>query len=299
MPQLGKISVSQEFRDLVSKAIEHALSAVREAEALVPFVMTLEDGEDRFYRLAGEDMSAVQDMLQNIVSGGGKGAAVDAYAFAWDVLVSTKEGETDQDAILVEGAERGAAEGVLVMQPYRKAGAGAEFGPQGAIEVVGHPRPRFQGARTDPATMKARFTDEEWERLKLAPYLVFFTVAAADGDLDSDEIDMLAKILSNAPAFSDDLLRALLMSTRDDALAMVQSLAAERKDVKAELPAVAAIVDKKMSAAEAESFKKSLFFVGAQVASASGQGIFGPDSKVSEGEAEAIALIAMLLDVEM
>jgi hypothetical protein len=167
------------------------------------------------------------------------------------------------------------------------------------MEVVGHPRPRFQGARVDPDTMKERFSDEEWKRLVLAPYLVFFTVAAADGDLDSEEIDMLAQILSNAPAFSDDLLRALLMTTRDDALSIIESLVSEPKDVKTELPAIAALVDKALPAAEAESFKKSLFFVGAQVASASGEGIFGPDSKVSEGEANALALIATLLNVEM
>lgn len=297
MPQLGNISVSQEFLDLVTKAVEHALHSVSGGEMLVPFVMTLEHGTDHLYRLAAEDMNAVQRMLHEIVTG--EETAVDAYAFAWDVLVSAKQGDEKQDAILVEGAEKGAAEGVLVVQPYQKAEAGAEFGPLGSMEVVGHPRPRFQGARVDPDEMKGRFSEEEWKKLVLAPYLVFFTVAAADGDLDSEEIDMLAEILSNAPAFSDDLLRALLMSTRDDALSIVESLVSEPKDAKTELPAVAAIVDKTMSAAEAESFKRSLFFVGAQVASASGEGIFGPDSKVSEGEANAIALIAMLLDVEM
>lgn len=297
MPQLGKISVSQEFKDLVTKAVKHALHSVSDGEVLIPFVMTLQDGEDHLYRLAAEDMNAVQQMLHEIVTG--EETAVDAYAFAWDVLVSTKEGDEKQEAILVEGAEKGAAEGVLMMQLYQKADEGTEFGPLGNMEVVGHPRPRFQGARIDPAAMKERFSDEEWKKLVLAPYLVFFTVAAADGDLDSEEIDMLAEILSNAPAFSDDLLRALLMSTRDDSLSIIESMVSEPKDVKVELPAVAAIVDKTMSEAEAESFKKSLFFVGAQVASASGEGMFGPDSKVSESEAKAIALIAMLLDVEM
>ncbi len=297
MPQLGNISVSQEFSDLVTKAVEHALQSVSDGEALVPFVMTLQGGEGHLYRLMAEDMNAVQKMLHDIVTG--EETAVDAYAFAWDVLVSAKEGDEQQDAILVEGAEKDTSQGVLVMQMYQKAEAGAEFGPIGNIEVVGHPRPRFQGARIDPDEMKGRFSEEEWKKLVLAPYLVFFTVAVADGDLDSDEIDMLAELLSNAPAFSDDLLRALLMTTRDDSLSIIESLVSEPKDVKTELPAVAAIVDKTMSAAEAESFKRSLFFVGAQVASASGEGIFGPDSKVSEGEANAIALIAMLLDIEM
>lgn len=297
MPQLGKISVSQEFNDLVAKAVEHALQDVGTDEGLVPFVMTLEGGKDQLYRLTAEDMNAVQKMLHEIVTGGE--TAVDAYAFAWDVTVSAKDDAEKQDAILVEGAEKGASEGVLVMQAYQKAGKGAEFGRLGQMEVVGHPRPRFQGARVDPDEMKGRFSDEEWKDLVLAPYLVFFTVAAADGDLDSEEIDMLAEILSNAPAFSDDLLRALLISTRDDALSMIESLVSEPKDVKTALPAVAAIVDKSMSAAEAESFKRSLFFVGAQAASASGEGIFGPDSKVSEAEANAMALIATLLDVEM
>jgi hypothetical protein len=297
MPQLGNISVSQEFSDLVKNAVEHALDSVSEGDVLTPFVMTLEDGEGHLYRLMAEDMNAVQKMLYDIVTG--EETTVDAYAFAWDVLVSAKEGDEQQDAILVEGAEKGASQGVLVMQMYQKAADGAEFGPIGKMDVVGHPRPRFQGARTDPDEMKGRFSDEEWKKLILAPYLVFFTVAVADGDLDSDEIDMLAELLSNAPAFSDDLLRALLMTTRDDSLSIIESLVSEPKDVKTELPAVAAIVDKTMSAAEAESFKRSLFFVGAQVASASGEGIFGPDSKVSEGEANAIALIAMLLDIEM
>lgn len=297
MPQLGNISVSQEFSDLITRAVEHALDGVSEGKALIPFVMTLQGGEGHLYRLMADDMNAVQKMLHDIVTG--EETAVDAYAFAWDVLVSAKEGDAEQDAILVEGAEKGASEGVLVMQMYQKAGEGAEFGPIGDIDVVGHPRPRFQGARIDPDEMKGRFSEEEWKRLTLAPYLVFFTVAAADGDLDSEEIDKLAELLSNAPAFSDDLLRALLMTTSDDSLSIIEALVSEPKDVKTELPAIAAIVDKTMSAAEAESFKRSLFFVGAQVASASGEGMFGPDSKVSEEEANAIALIAMLLDIEM
>ncbi|MGD2218559.1 MAG: hypothetical protein PVJ64_17505, partial [Gemmatimonadales bacterium] len=98
MPQLGNISVSQEFSDLVAKAVEHALTSVSDGEVLTPFVMTLEGGKDHLYRLAAEDMNAVQRMLHEIVSSGE--TAVDAYAFAWDVLVSSKEGDEKQDAIL-------------------------------------------------------------------------------------------------------------------------------------------------------------------------------------------------------
>ncbi|UCC75014.1 MAG: hypothetical protein JSV86_10810 [Gemmatimonadota bacterium] len=297
MPQLGEVSASPKFEDLINKTVNHALYSVSDGEVLIPFVMTLEKGEDHLYRLVADDMPAVQEMLKDIVTSEEKN--IDAYAFAWDVLVSTKDSDVKRDAILVEGAERDSDLGVIVMQLYQKAGEGLEFGPIGDPEVVGHPPPRFGGAPLDAAAVRERFSDEEWDRLLLAPYLVFLTVAAADGDVDSEEIESFVDVLANAAAYRDDLLRALLLSTRDDAISIIKSLVSEPKDVKEELPAIAAIVDEVLEEGQAESFKKSLFFVGTQVAAASGEGIFGPDSKVSEGEATAMALIAMLLDVEM
>lgn len=47
--------------------------------------------------------------------------------------------------------------------------------------------------------MKEKFTQKEWQLLKLLPFQVFVLVAGADGRIDKNEVAQLRKDLQDAP----------------------------------------------------------------------------------------------------
>ena len=59
--------------------------------------------------------------------------------------------------------------------------------------------------------MKEKFTQEEWELLKLLPFQIFVMVAGADQNIDEKEITQLHEDLKSAPFYKDPLHRELFV----------------------------------------------------------------------------------------
>ena len=47
--------------------------------------------------------------------------------------------------------------------------------------------------------MKEKFSPEDWEELKVLPFIVFNMVAAADGEIDQKEVAQVAEELTKIP----------------------------------------------------------------------------------------------------
>lgn len=137
MVQLGEITVSEAFAELLFWALDYAIECVSPGETLIPFVAVTRDGQRQLRRLLAEGPEAAESMLNKLLAE----EAVEAYAYAYDGYV-TLDGERS-DAVFAEGAEHGSAKGVLVVQRYRPADDPDGFAVEGKPTLIEHPVSRL------------------------------------------------------------------------------------------------------------------------------------------------------------
>lgn len=155
MAELGKLGVTDSFEELLFFTIDHAIDNVGEGETLIPFLITLSQGKRTIHRLITEDMDGAEAMARKIINDGSR--EVESYAFAYDTLLTISKKTGKEDAIVVDGAERGSETGVLMAQRYEKARDDTPFSTKGNPALIDYPVPRFAGAPSIPNG----FTEDE------------------------------------------------------------------------------------------------------------------------------------------
>jgi len=146
--------------------------------------------------------------------------------------------------------------------------------------------------------MKEKFTQEEWQLLKLLPFQVFVLVAGADGRIDKEEVAQLQKDLRDAPFYKDLLHRELFIDILSSDINALITEAADVTKLAARASQMKAILQQKLTPEEYQRFVGSMFINGVKVARASGGGVLGLGDKVSEEEKRALALFATMFDLD-
>jgi len=146
--------------------------------------------------------------------------------------------------------------------------------------------------------MKEKFTQEEWQLLKLLPFQVFVLVAGADGRIDKEEVAQLQKDLRDAPFYKDLLHRELFIDILSSDINALITEAADVTKLAARASQMKAILQQKLTPEEYQRFVGSMFINGVKVARASGGGVLGLGDKVSEEEKRALALFAAMFDLD-
>lgn len=116
--------------------------------------------------------------------------------------------------------------------------------------------------------MKEKFSSEEWEDLKLLPYVVFIAVAGADGKVDEKEVGEFAMQVTQGASLKDPLHRELIVDiagSLGDMMSQAQSRS--RPDF---IATTKGVLKSKLTEDEYQRFIGSLFVSGLRVAKASG-----------------------------
>jgi hypothetical protein len=147
--------------------------------------------------------------------------------------------------------------------------------------------------------MKERFTQEEWQLLKLLPFQVFVLVAGADGRIDKEEVAQLQKDLRDAPFYKDVLHRELFVDILSSDINALIKEAADATKLAERAGKMKAILQQKLTPEEYQRFVGSMFINGLKVARASGGGILGLGDKVSEEEKRALTMFATVFELDV
>ena len=140
---------------------------------------------------------------------------------------------------------------------------------------------------------RKQFTTGEWETLQFAPLWVFTMVAAVDGKVEKKEAAALAQELGEALLYKSDLAKEVFLSVARNFSTVWPAYQRDSRDVVAGLHEAGALVDEKLSATEAELFKRSLLFLGGRILDSTSSGVFGKKDKSREKAALVLAAIAL------
>ena len=299
----------------------HAVSSVSTGEILIPIVGYVDkQGKQSMVRLAtgpAEAMSLGQEKMANISED------VQGAVFIKDALVELDSGKTDCLIVDVRFSQSDSRT-MQFMIPYRNAANDAgfavhrlkvtDFSGIEETEINSMAEDFFDGIEShsegrqfwndqyeeeagesttyhDDQPANAKLAGEDFEKLKAAPVLVFFLVAASDGKVDKKELTTFAKIIASADYVEDALFRRVISNVINDLPEIMTDFASNPRDYIADLKEIKEIVDSNFPPAEAQQFKVTLLAVGSKIAASSG-GFF---SKVSKDEKKMLAVIAVCL----
>jgi len=147
--------------------------------------------------------------------------------------------------------------------------------------------------------MKEKFSQEEWELLKLLPFQVFIMVAGADGRIDKEEVAQLQKDFRDAPFYKDALHKELFIDILSSDINALIREAGNVTKLLERSSQMKAILKQKLTPEEYQRFLGSMFMNGVKVARASGGGILGLGDKVSEEEKRALATFAATFELDL
>lgn len=154
----------------------------------------------------------------------------------------------------------------------------------------------------DPFAMKENVqetsNDSIMETLIYAPMLVFFMVAASDGNVDKKEIAEFQKELIKGILVESELLNEVLLQVVMRFEELASNIIQKKISVPEKLVDIRMVLDDELSPEDALSFKKSMITIGKNIAQASG-GLFGMfGSKISKEEKRALSALATLLGID-
>ena len=146
--------------------------------------------------------------------------------------------------------------------------------------------------------MRSLFSDDEWQLLKFLPFQAFFLVSGADGKIDAKEVHIITDQIERAALVLDPLHRDLLVDlAREDHSQYLDAASPEKLAETTDL--IKPLLRIRLSDEEYKGFLRSLFIGALQVAKASGGGVLRVQNSVSTEEAEALAVLAMLYEVDV
>jgi hypothetical protein len=146
--------------------------------------------------------------------------------------------------------------------------------------------------------MKEKFTQKEWELLKLLPFHVFVMVAGADNEIDDKEIAQLNEDLRTAPYYKDPLHRELFVDILTSDLNALIRKAMDPSKLLERVNEAKAVLKEKLTSHEYQRFVASMYINGLKVARASGGGLLGRGDKVSDEEKLALVTFAAMFDLD-
>lgn len=139
----------------------------------------------------------------------------------------------------------------------------------------------------------------EWNALSCVPLVVFALVAAADGNIDADEVASFQNSVLRNVATENEALQRILMLAMSNFAPLMQGIMEQKLDPIVSLQAANDILDKHFEPQEAQAIKQAFYNIGKSVAEASG-GLFGMfGSKISKSEKKALEAIAKLLNLKV
>lgn len=304
----------------------HAIWSVSSGETLIPIVGFLKsDGSENMERLAmgSAEAMSIGDKKINELDSDHKGGV-----FIKDALVTLDSGKTD--CLIVDVAfANDSSKKAQFMIPYRNAGHekgfavhrlkiteatgfktedyewisdaffnGLESHPEGGKVWADKYEDQAGVSNSASGAENTEFSTEDFEKLKQAPFLIFFLVAAADGKVDKKEVLAFMKVLSNPEFLQNPLINRIVTNVITQIPEIIGEMATKQLDYIAELESLKSIVEANLSEDSANQFKISLFIIGKQIAEASG-GFFGFGSRISKEEKAALAAIAICLGVKI
>ncbi len=147
--------------------------------------------------------------------------------------------------------------------------------------------------------MKEKFSQEEWELLKLLPFQVFYLVAGADGKIDQEEIGQLQKDLRDAPFYKDELHKELTIDILSSDIKALIKEAGKIDKLAERTRQIKECLKEKLTIKEYQKFLGSIFMNGVKVARASGGGVLGLGEKVSAEEKRALGAFAAIFELDL
>ncbi len=142
------------------------------------------------------------------------------------------------------------------------------------------------------------FAKEDFEKLKLAPFLIFFFVAGADGKIDKKEVTVFMELLTSSEYLSNPLFNRVITNVINDVPTIISELANQTIDYIAELSMLKLITDRYLVENEANEFKILLLLLGQKIAQASTAEL-DASTQISQEENAALAAIAVCLGVNV
>lgn len=126
-----------ELHLLIFKALDHAHKSLEPGHPLLPFALVETGEEIKLERAIADQLEQMAGLTRQIVAGHSEASRA---VIVWDGY--SRVGNSRVDTVFVEGYERGAVAGILVIQPYKVAGMfkkRIEFSGQGSVAERGLP----------------------------------------------------------------------------------------------------------------------------------------------------------------
>lgn len=139
--------------------------------------------------------------------------------------------------------------------------------------------------------IKDSLTPDEWEVLEKSAFLVFHSVANADGVIDKKEKKAFLQVLQNYNEFNNELTKEVLLSVSKN---YNEDSTIDISNMDEGLKKISLILEEKVPYKDILNFKKTLIAIGIYIGNSSG-GIFS--SKFSYEEVEALKKVGLLLGV--
>ena len=146
--------------------------------------------------------------------------------------------------------------------------------------------------------MKEKFETQEWKQLKKLPLQIFFMVAAADGNVDKKEIEELFAQIEKSATISNKLHREILLDIIDEDFDELLGEALDLEECVETAESIKSILERRLTESEYKEFVTSMFSGAVRIAAASGGGFFRRNP-ISDEEANALAIIAAIYDVDV
>ncbi|MCE2595936.1 hypothetical protein K6Y31_14070 [Motilimonas cestriensis] len=317
------------MKDVITMAgnfTSHSIWNVSEGETLIPILGYLDhEGKTPMKRLAmgSADAIAMGERSLSELSNEYKGAT-----FIKDGYVTLDSGRTDSLIVDVKFTED-PKKSVQFLLPYRNANhelgfaihrlkvsglegfapedvewistaffAGLESHEQGGKIWAEQYEDQAGNGSGYEGEGSVTFSPEEFDRLKQAPFLIFFLVAAADGKVDKKEMKQFADVLTHPDFLANQTMNRIITNIMGELPEQLMKLLSQEFDFMEELAALKVIVEQNLSESQANEFKVALLMMGKLIAEASG-GFFGFGSKISKQEKAALAAIAICLDIQL
>jgi len=140
------------------------------------------------------------------------------------------------------------------------------------------------------------FTPEEWKTLQYAILWVFHAIAEVDGVIDEAEGKALFEAMKGGIYYTNELMKELMAEVNNDPQALIAEFEKNPRGISMGLKDSAELVEKKLSPEAALDFKRTLLFMGATFARASGE-TSGETAnpRISRTEQAAILTVAAIL----
>ena len=118
------------------------------------------------------------------------------------------------------------------------------------------------------------FSPDEWKLVRRAPLLVFYYVAKADGQVDSEEVEKLIDLLRSPEKYQSAIFTEATQNLMSDASALASTvkgiLSETGLNVARQFATIQQAIDERLSLEDAVAFKEALVKLGVDVAVSKG-----------------------------